>query len=240
MTMRLSPIPAIPQGEEAQTGRRPIRSFVLREGRLTPGQRRAFGRLWPRFGLADRGPLDPPTLFGRRAPLELEIGFGNGEALATLARARPGHDFIGVEVHRPGIGRLLATLEREGLDNVRVLRQDALEALPRLPPASLQRLHLYFPDPWPKQRHHKRRIVQAPFVDAVARVLAPGGELRLATDWADYAHWMRAVLDPDPRFRNLGTHGGFAPRPAERPLTRFERRGQGLGHEVFDLAYRRE
>ena len=219
---------------------RPIRSFVLRDGRLTPGQRRAFDRLWPRYGLDGRSPLRPTALFGRRAPLEVEIGFGNGETLAAMAKARPGHDFIGIEVHRPGLGRLLATLEREGLENVRLAREDALEVLARLPAAAVQRLYLYFPDPWPKKRHHKRRIVQPGFVDAVARVLGPGGILRLATDWADYARWMRAVLEPDPRFTNLGGPAGWAPRPADRPLTRFERRGLSLGHEVFDLAYRRQ
>jgi tRNA (guanine-N7-)-methyltransferase len=222
---------------------RPIRSFVLREGRFTQAQARAFAELWPRFGV-DWQPgtlLDPQTLFGGDHPIYLEIGFGNGETLAQMAEAHPERRYLGVEVHRPGVGHLLLELERRGLTNVRVLRQDAVELLSQgLPPACLDGVYLFFPDPWPKQRHHKRRILKPVVVALLAGVIRPGGTFHAATDWLPYAEQMLAVLtQAADTFVNMGPDGGYSERPAERPLTKFERRGQGLGHSVHDLMFRR-
>jgi len=218
---------------------RPVRSFVLREGRLTQAQQRALDVLWPRFGIDHPGGrLDLDAAFGRAAPIWLEIGFGNGEALLAMAQARPEVNFLGIEVHRPGIGHLLNGLEAAGLDNVRVVRGDAAEVLrDRLPPGSLARALVFFPDPWPKKRHHKRRLVQPAFLDSLARALVTGGHVHLATDWEDYAEHMRAVLDAAEAFENTTT--GWAERPAYRPRTRFEARGENKGHIVHDLIYRR-
>lgn len=222
---------------------RPVRSFVLREGRLTTGQMRAFAELWPRFGVERHAgqALDLPALFGNPNPVVLEIGFGNGESLAQMAETRPEQNFLGLEVHRPGVGHLLLEIERRGLNNLRVMRADAVELLrDGLPPASLAAVQLFFPDPWPKTRHHKRRIVQPPFVALTARVLAPGGLLHAATDWQPYAEQMLAVLDgADDLLENRAGRGCFAPRPSRRPATKFERRGERLGHSIFDLMYRR-
>lgn len=221
--------------------RRHIRSFVRREGRLTPAQFDALERLWPRYGIElPSAPLELDTLFGRRAPRVLEIGFGAGEHLLARAAAEPQHDFIGIEVHRPGVGRLLREAENAGLGNLRVAAADAVEVLrDGVPAAALDELVLYFPDPWSKKRHHKRRLVQPEFAALAARVLKPGGVWRLATDWADYAEHMRAVLDAAPDFENLAGAAGYVERPGSRPPTRFERRGERLGHAVFDLLYRR-
>lgn len=229
--------------EHADQQRRPIRSFVLRQGRLTCAQERAFRDLWPRFG-ADWVPgtaLDLRGLFGNDHPVTLEIGFGNGESLATQAEQDPGANWLGVEVHRPGVGHLLLEIERRGLTNLRVLRQDAVELLERgIPPGSLERVQLFFPDPWPKKRHHKRRILTPRFVDLLARALRAGGTFHAATDWEPYATQMLDVLGvPGSPFENTTGPGRFAPRPASRPLTRFERRGEGLGHPVRDLLFRR-
>jgi tRNA (guanine-N7-)-methyltransferase len=219
---------------------RTIRSFVTRGGRITPAQERALGALWPRFGLESAGPLEARSLFGRTAPLIVEIGFGNGESLLALAAAKPGIDFLGIEVHRPGVGRLLLGLEERRLTNVRVICRDAVEVFERqIAPESLQEILVLFPDPWPKKRHHKRRLIQGPFVERLARSLAPGGVLRLATDWEPYAVEMLATLNATAELQNLAPEGGFAERPAERAPTRFERRGERLGHEVWDLAFRR-
>ena len=226
---------------------RAVQSFVLREGRLTAGQQRAFTTLWPRFGVEWRPGtrLDPAALFDPPRPVVLEIGFGNGESLAAQAQAAPERGFLGLEVHRPGVGHLLLTIERLGLTNLRVLRQDAralLRAPPNggLPDASLAGVQLFFPDPWPKKRHHKRRIVQPDFMQDVARVLVPGGFFHAATDWAPYAEHMLAVIEGEPAlFENSAGAGRFAERPAGRPLTKFERRGERLGHRVVDLVYRR-
>lgn len=220
---------------------RSIRSFVTRAGRITAAQQRALETLWPRYGVEYReAPLAFGALFGRDAPRTLEIGFGNGENLAALARAHPERDFLGIEVHRPGAGRLLLTLEQQQLTNVRVICHDAVEVLERqIAPASLAEILILFPDPWPKKRHHKRRLVQPPFVALIERALCPGGVLRLATDWQPYALGMLAVLGAAPKLRNLAGDGGFVPRPAERIPTRFELRGTRLGHEVWDLAFRR-
>ncbi|MES1943200.1 tRNA (guanine-N(7)-)-methyltransferase [Salinisphaera sp. PC39] len=224
----------------ASTHNRRIRSFVRREGRLTPGQQRNLDTLWPHYGLEiGDGPFDWDAVFGRSAPRNLEIGFGAGEVLAELAERHPDEDFLGIEVYRSGVGRLLGELRDRDLDNVRVFCADAVEVLARaVPAASLDTVLLYFPDPWPKKRHHKRRLVQPAFADAVARVLKPGGLWRLATDWANYAEWMREVLDPHPAFENVGDTDGFVSDPP-RPGTRFESRGLRKGHAVRDLAYRR-
>jgi tRNA (guanine-N7-)-methyltransferase len=220
---------------------RGVRSFVVRSGRMTAAQERAWATLWPRYGSDEtRAAVDPDVWFGRHARRTLEIGFGNGEALAALAVAHREEDFLGIDVHRPGVGRLLLSCERHGLTNVRVLCRDAVECVSRqLPDASFDEVLLYFPDPWPKKRHHKRRIVQPAFVEQVARVLKPGGTFRLATDWQPYAEHMRTVLSSCPLFVNCSTEGPWSARPGSRPLTRFERRGERLGHEVRDLAYRR-
>ncbi len=220
---------------------RSIRSFVKRAGRITPAQERALEQLWPRYGVDYRDePLALRPLFGRDAPCTLEIGFGNGENLATLARAHRERDYLGVEVHRPGVGRLLLALEREQLANVRVICHDAVEVLERqIAPGSLAEILILFPDPWPKKRHHKRRLIQDPFVALIERALAPGGVLRLATDWQPYALEMLAHLSAAPHLRNLAPDDGFVTRPDERTPTRFELRGRRLGHEVWDLAFAR-
>jgi tRNA (guanine-N7-)-methyltransferase len=207
---------------------------------MTRGQELALARLWPRFGLDVTSPLDLNACFGRDAPRTLEIGFGNGETLACLAQQEPASDFLGVEVHRPGVGHLLLELERRELDNVRVICADAVQLLAHgLPDASLDRVLVFFPDPWPKKRHHKRRIVQPALVDQLARTLRPGGLLHLATDWDDYARHMLEVMGEIARFRNLAGAGAFAPRPDYRPVTRFEQRGRRLGHPVWDLLFER-
>lgn len=222
--------------------RRQVRSFVRRAGRLTPAQARALRELWPEYGIEPPagGTLDLGAVFGRSAPRICEIGFGDGEALAVLAGQRPDTDFLGIEVHEPGIGHLLLRLQKEQLRNVRLIRQDAVDVLRGwLPPESLDRIHLFFPDPWPKKRHHKRRILQPEFLALAARVLRPGGVLHLATDWKDYADQMLEYTDATPRFRNRAGPGNFSARPAERPETKFERRGRRLGHGVWDLVYER-
>ena len=220
---------------------RPVRSFVRREGRLTPGQSRALEQHWPRFGIEPPArPLDLPALFGRKAPVVLEIGFGNGAHLLSRAQGAPERDFLGVEVHRPGVGRLLAAAAAAGLDNLRVACADAVEVLRDwLPPECLAEVQILFPDPWPKKRHHKRRLIQPAFAQLVASRLAPGGRLHLATDWAPYAEHMREVLNAQPQLTNLAQDAGFVGRVA-RPTTRFEARGTRLGHAVFDLEFRKE
>jgi tRNA (guanine-N7-)-methyltransferase len=219
---------------------RSIRSFVTRAGRITAAQRRALETLWPRYGVEYReDPLDLKPLFGRDASCTLEIGFGNGDNLAALARAHPERDYLGVEVHRPGVGRLLLTLEREQLSNVRVICHDAVEVLARqIAPGCLAEILILFPDPWPKKRHHKRRLLQPAFVALLERALGAGGVLKLATDWQPYALEMLACLSAS-QLRNLAVDGGFVARPAERAPTRFELRGTRLGHEVWDLAFAR-
>jgi tRNA (guanine-N7-)-methyltransferase len=220
---------------------RAIRSFVTRSGRITDAQQRALSELWPRYGLEFAAqPLAVRALFGREAPRTLEIGFGNGENLLALAAAHPERDFLGIEVHRPGVGRLLLGLAKAGLGNVRIVCHDAVEVLERqLPTASFQEILILFPDPWPKKRHHKRRLVQPAFAALAARSLSHGGVLRLATDWEPYALEMLEVLTRTAGLENLSASGGFMPRPAERAATRFERRGERLGHAVWDLAFRR-
>lgn len=219
---------------------RAIRSFVRRAGRITRAQQRALDELLPRWGLPFAAqPLDLDAVFGRHAPRVLEIGFGDGETLLALARARPAEDFLGVEVHPPGIGHCLLGIAAGGLTNLRLIAHDAVEVLQgQIPADSLDELLLYFPDPWPKKRHHKRRLVQPAFVALVASRLRPGGLLRLATDWEPYAEWMLEVLGAEPRLANLAPGGRYLDQ-AGRATTRFESRGRRLGHRVFDLAYRR-
>jgi tRNA (guanine-N7-)-methyltransferase len=220
---------------------RAIRSFVTRSGRITTAQERALEELWPKYGIElGVAPLDLEALFGRSGARIAEIGFGNGEHLLALAASRPADDFLGIEVHRPGVGRLLLQLEERGLDNVRVICHDAVEVLERhLQGPCLDEILILFPDPWPKKRHHKRRLIQPPFVHLLAARLRPGGALRLATDWEPYAAQMLAALAAEPGLRNVAADAGFIPRPPERPATRFERRGEGLGHRVWDLEFRR-
>lgn len=221
---------------------RVIRSFVRREGRMTDGQKAALERLSARYSLDPiEGPIDFGTAFGRVAPLSFEIGFGAGDALLARAQARPDWNHVGVEVHRPGVGRALIRAEQMGLANLRVMTRDAVEILrEQVAPAALDEVVIEFPDPWHKKRHHKRRLVQAEFARLLADRLAADGVLRLATDWAEYAVQMREVLDAEPAFVTLSTReDGCIDRPTTRPLTRFEARGERLGHSVFDLAYRR-
>ena len=220
---------------------RAIRSFVMRAGRITEAQVRALEMLWPKYGVEfEPGILDFDALFGRRAPRTVEIGFGNGENLATVAANHPERDYLGIEVHRPGVGRLLLALEELRLSNVRVSSHDAVEVLARqIPQQSVNEVVILFPDPWPKKRHHKRRLVQSAFVELVTDHLQPGGVLRMATDWQPYAQEMLATLSASSRLRNLSADGAFIPRPAERVATRFEKRGERLGHEVWDLAFSR-
>ena len=221
---------------------RPIRSFVRREGRITTAQQKALDTLWSRYGVTDQNTLldDLNALFGRTAARVLEIGFGNGESLATTAAAHPEVDYLGIEVHRPGVGHLLKLLEEQGLANVRILCADAYGILTsRLSNTSLDRIQIFFPDPWPKKRHHKRRLIQAPFVALLADKIKPGGILHLATDWENYAEHMVCVLQGEERLVNSQESGAFAPRSTDRPPTKFERRGERLGHRVYDLIYRR-
>ncbi len=216
-----------------------VRSYVLRGGRMGSGQQRALAELGPRFVLpVAAAPLDFAAVFGRRAPVVLEIGFGMGDATAAVAAAMPDHDFVGVEVHEAGVGALLRRIGEAGLGNVRIVRHDAVEVLREMiPPASLAGVHLWFPDPWPKKRHHKRRLVQPEFAALVASRLAPGGWWHCATDWQPYAGQMLEVLSATPGLVN--TAEGYAPRPARRPLTKFEQRGLRLGHGVWDLVFSR-
>ena len=212
---------------------RPIRSYVLRQGRTTPAQARALEELYPRYGLRFTGePLEKP--FGREAPLVLEIGSGMGETTAAIAKARPDADFIAAEVHGPGVGSLLNRLASEGLENVRVIRHDAVEVLSRMvADDALAAIHLFFPDPWPKKRHHKRRLVQPEFAALAARKLVSGGLLHAATDWPDYAEHMEKVFSLEPLLQTAGQ--GFV----QRPPTKFEARGRKLGHPIRDLFFRR-
>jgi len=218
-----------------------IRSFVRREGRMTAGQQRAISTLWERFGVnPTNGLIDLNTLYGRHAPRILEIGFGNGACLATMAMHHPEKDFLGIEIHRPGVGQLLMQAEKLDLTNLRLLCMDAVLALEHhLPDAALDQVQIFFPDPWPKKRHHKRRLIQPAFANLLARKLKPGGILHLATDWEDYAIQMLAVLKATAGFYNTVASGGFSTSPTERPLTKFEHRAQHLGHPVWDLLFRR-
>ncbi len=222
---------------------RSIRSFVTRAGRITEAQQRALEESWPRYGVEFDGTktLDLDALFGRRAPRVVEIGFGNGENLAALAAAHPQADYLGIEVHRAGVGRLMLAAQAAQLTNVRIICHDAVEVLEhQLPRESLDEMLILFPDPWHKKRHHKRRLIQAPFVELAVSRLKSGGLLRLATDWEPYAVQMLEVLSANPMLENLSPERGYIEKPAERITTRFEKRGQRLGHGVWDLAFRRQ
>lgn len=218
-----------------------VRSFVLRRGRMTVGQKKAFASLWSTFGFEINEAtekLDSRVLFGDNRALVLEIGFGNGESFVEMASHEPDKGFVGIEVHEPGIGHALMQIAEQELANVRLIRADAVEVLTRyIDDAQLSRVQIYFPDPWPKARHHKRRLVQKPFTDLLHRKLVSGGELHCATDWEAYALSMRDLLRSDPCWRTLGGADGFTDRPGWRSETKFERRGRNKGHKVWDLCY---
>jgi tRNA (guanine-N7-)-methyltransferase len=229
-------------GEARGDQRRGIRSYVLRQGRMSDAQTRAYETLLPRYGLAtDSGTIDFTQAFNRDAPTVFEIGFGMGETTAAIAHALPDKNFLGVEVHLPGVGALLKLVEQMQLTNVRVIRHDAVEVLKNnIADASLAGCHIYFPDPWHKKRHNKRRLVQRGFLDVLIPKLKLGGYIHFATDWEDYAHWALAELAAHPHLRNQSAHAnGFADRPSYRPVTKFEKRGQRLGHGVWDLVFER-
>ena len=219
---------------------RPIRSYVLRQGRVSNAQARAHESLLPRYGIEYTGkPVDLGAVFGRSAQTVLEIGCGMGETTAAIAAAHPETDFLGIEVHTPGVGSLLKLIDEGGLTNLRVIQHDAVEVLREMiAPASLDGAHIFFPDPWPKKRHHKRRLVQPDFVALLASRIKSGGYVHLATDWQEYAEQMLAVLSAEPMLAN--TAAGYAPRPHYRPQTKFETRGLKLGHGVWDVVFRKQ
>lgn len=221
--------------------RRPIRSYVIRAGRMTPGQDRAFREGWERWGLDySKRLLDPIEAFGREGSLVLEIGFGMGDSLVEMAAAAPLSNFIGIEVHRPGVGKLLHSMAARKVDNIRIYYHDAVEVLRDcIAEKSLDSIQIYFPDPWHKKRHHKRRLIQPPFVELLVTRLKPGGTLHLATDWENYAQQMMEVLSANTDLGNTQPGQSYAPRPDSRPLTKFERRGERLGHGVWDLLFTR-
>lgn len=214
----------------------------MRSGRMTAGQQRAFDENWERWGLdADAGRLDLQQAFQRKAPVTLEIGFGMGQSLVQMAKSDPARDFIGIEVHKPGVGRLLHSMADEQVHNIRVYCHDAVEVLREcIDNSALDRVQVFFPDPWHKKRHNKRRLIQPAFVDQLADKIADGGELHLATDWEHYAEQMMEVLTASPRYSNRSGAGQYAPRPDSRPLTKFEQRGERLGHGVWDLIFVKE
>lgn len=231
----------IEQASSDTTFRRKIRSFVKREGRLTKGQAAALERVWPQLGLTHaQGPLALEQVFGRQAPTVLEIGFGMGASLVQMAAAAPEKNFIGIEVHRPGVGACLMDAEQAQITNLRVYEHDAVEILQDcIADASLAGVQIFFPDPWHKKRHHKRRLIQPEFVELLWQKLAVGGVLHLATDWENYAEHMLEVMSAAPHWRNLSADNTYIPRPEERPYTKFEKRGERLGHGVWDLKFER-
>lgn len=230
-----------PEFDENGRPLRRIRSFVRRQGRLTKGQQQALDDFWPVMGVEYQNEaLDFARLFGRNAPVVLEIGFGMGASLVTMAQQHPEQNFIGIEVHVPGVGACLGAAQEAGVDNLRVMCHDAVEVLERMiPDGSLAMVQLFFPDPWHKARHNKRRIVQVPFAELVRSKLAVGGVFHMATDWEPYAQHMLEVMSSLAGYRNLSDHNDYVPRPASRPLTKFEARGQRLGHGVWDLMFER-
>jgi tRNA (guanine-N7-)-methyltransferase len=220
---------------------RRIRSFVLRAGRTTAAQERALNQLWPSFGLdLPQAPLDIAGAFGREAPRCLEIGFGVGEVIGSLAEANPHIDYLGIEVHRAGVGRLLLRAEQSGLKNLRIICHDAVDVLRDcIPDSSFDEVLIFFPDPWHKKRHHKRRLIDTSFINLLAAKLRAGGILRLATDWQDYAEQMLAVCNAEPALQSSSVDLTYVARPDFRPATRFERRGERLGHGVWDLCFKK-
>ena len=221
------------------TAHRPIRSYVLRQGRVSSAQRRAYDSLLPRYGIPFSDSIvDLDAAFGRSAPRILKIGFGMGETTTQIAARHPENDYLGIEVHTPGIGGLLRRLEELGLPNVRIIQHDAVEVLQRMiAPCTFDAVHIFFPDPWPKKRHHKRRLIQPPFITLIADRMRPGAYIHVATDWQHYAEQILELLAADPALANMAE--GFAPRPEYRPLTKFENRGLKLGHRVWDIVFRR-
>jgi tRNA (guanine-N7-)-methyltransferase len=218
-----------------------IRSYVVRAGRMTEGQRRAFDDHWPDYGLSlFSGPVDWTAVFGRSAPVVLEIGFGMGDSLLAMAEAEPDKDFVGIEVHPPGVGRLINNAGEAGIGNLRVYMADAIDVIDDcIADGSLARIQVYFPDPWHKKKHNKRRIIQPAFVAKLRGKLEIGGLLHLATDWQDYAEAMLEVMTAAEGYANVDPAGGYVPRPEFRPVTKFEKRGERLGHGVWDLLFRR-
>ena len=218
---------------------RPIRSYVLRQGRVSKAQQRAYDTLLAHFGIPFAPQIvDLDRVFGRSAPRILEIGFGMGETTAQIAQAHPENDYLGIEVHTPGVGSLLKQIRERGLTNVRIVQHDAVEVLTHMiAPRAFDGVHIFFPDPWPKKRHHKRRLIQSAFVALLAERMKPGAYLHVATDWQDYAEQLLAVLSAEPQL--LNTAQAYAPRPDYRPATKFEQRGLRLGHQVWDIVFRR-
>lgn len=218
-----------------------IRSYVVRAGRMTDGQKAAFGAYWPDYGLSlHDGLLSPETQFGRVAPLVLEIGFGMGGSLLTMVQSEPEKDFIGIEVHPPGVGRLINDAGKLGLENLKVYLADAIDVLEDcIEDDSVDRIQIYFPDPWHKKKHNKRRLIQLDFVQKIRAKLKSGGILHLATDWQAYAEHMLEVMESAEGYENTVGAGQYAPRPSYRPVTKFEKRGERLGHGVWDLLYQR-
>ncbi len=219
--------------------KRAIRSYVLRTGRMTAGQQQAYDTGWTQWGLQHKdGALNPENSFGRPGPLVLEIGFGMGQSLLAMAKVAPDTNFIGIEVHTPGVGKLIQGMEEQGVSNIRIYRHDAVEVLRDCISAeSLDTVQIFFPDPWHKRRHNKRRLIQTTFVEQLRTRLKPGGILHLATDWEDYARQMMEVLGATEGYKNCHGEGQYAPRPGSRPLTKFEKRGERLGHGVWDLIF---
>lgn len=230
-----------PEFDEDGRQLRRIRSFVRRQGRLTKGQQHALEHYWPVMGVEyEAKPLALSALFGRSAPTTLEIGFGMGASLVAMAKANPDHDYLGIEVHSPGVGACLSLAHEEGVENLRVMCHDAVEVLEKIiPDNSLNMVQLFFPDPWHKARHNKRRIVQAPFAELVKSKLKPGGVFHMATDWEPYAEHMLEVMSMLEGYRNLSATKDYVPRPQSRPITKFEQRGHRLGHGVWDLMFER-
>ena len=222
--------------------KRKIRSFVRREGRLTKGQQRALDELFPTYGLSPSAhqSLDFTSVFGNQHPVHLEIGFGNGQTLTAMAHAQPDDNYVGIEVHRPGVGNALLQIEKLALKNVRVICQDAVEVIQdHVADRSLDAVYIFFPDPWHKKRHHKRRLIQTDFINQLKQKLKPGALLHFATDWEDYALHMKEVMAQVEGFINLAGAGQFSERPAYRPITKFEQRGIRLGHGVWDLLFKK-
>ena len=226
---------------DSENKRKPIRSFVLRTGRMTPGQQRAYDSGWERWGLEHKdGVPNSAEIFTDSSSVVLEIGFGMGQSLVEMAAAAPATHFIGIEVHKPGVGRLLRDIEEHGLDNIRVYCHDAVEILKDcIPDESLDTVQIFFPDPWHKKKHNKRRLIQPDFVNSLVPKLKHGGLIHLATDWENYAEQMMEVLTDCSHVENLHVQGQFSPRPEHRPLTKFELRGERLGHGVWDLIFKR-
>lgn len=244
MSDTLDFIAPVPDGEEGflikpEFKPKSIRSFVIRAGRITSGQKSAFDTWWPVYGLSlYKGAIDLETIFGRKAPLVLEIGFGMGDSLLEMAKNEPDKDFIGIEVHPPGVGKLINEAGKAGVTNLRVYMADAMDVLEDcIADASIDRLQLYFPDPWHKKKHNKRRILQSGFVQKVRPKLKLGGVFHMATDWQNYAEQMLEVMNSAEKYANLDENKGYSPRPEYRPITKFEKRGERLGHGVWDLLF---